>query len=243
MFIKFYLKEDPSILKDKIFVTGFQGIGFAGYIAVSHMIKQLNARPIGYLLSDVLPPIVSMEDNRLALPYTFYAADDLILLLPEAVPDQRERGVILRRISTWVKARGIKEAVLFGGLMNDFKKNDQELARVAYTSKYDVNSRKDVLPPTIEKGLLVVGPIAMLMAFFEAYEIPTLSILSYVDPNRPDPMGAANAIRVFSKIYGKEINVDELERDARKIEQEISEVEKKKLIQESSSASQSNLYV
>ncbi|MGC8600894.1 MAG: proteasome assembly chaperone family protein [Thermoprotei archaeon] len=243
MFIKFLLKEDPSILKDKIFVTGFQGIGFAGYIAVSHMVKQLNARAIGYVLSDMLPPLVSMDDGRLALPYTFFLADDMVILIPEVVPDQRERGILLRRMSSWIKAKGIREAILFGGLMNEFKKNEDELARIAYTSSYNIKSRAELLPPTIEKGLLVVGPIATLMAFFEAYGIPAISILSYVDPNRPDPMGAANAIRVFSKIYGKTIDVTELEKDARRIEQEISEAEKKKLLQESGSAGQGTLYV
>ncbi|MDP7975911.1 MAG: proteasome assembly chaperone family protein [Thermoprotei archaeon] len=243
MFIKFHLKEDPSVLKDKIFITGFQGIGFAGYIAVSHMVKQLNARPVGYILSDLLPPLVSMDDGKLTLPYTFYVADDMVMLVPEVVPDQRERGILLRRVSSWVKSKGVREAILFGGLMNEFKKNEGELARVAYTSSYDVSSKGDSLPPTIEKGLLVVGPIATLMAFFEAYEVPALSILSYVDPNRPDPMGAANAIKVFSKVYGKSIDVAELEKDARRIEQEISEAEKKKLIQESGSAGQGTLYV
>lgn len=243
MFVKFYLKRDASALKDKIFITGFQGIGFAGYIAVSHMVKQLKAEPIGYILSDMLPPLVSMEDDRLTLPYTFYLADDLLILVPEVVPEQRERGLLLRRISSWVKANGIREAVLFGGLMNEFKKSEDELARVAYTSRYEAKAKGDALPPVIEKGLLVVGPIATLMAFFEAYQLPAVSILSYVDPSRPDPMGAANAIKVFSKIYGKSISTEELEKDARKIEQEISEAEKKKLLQESGSANQGTLYV
>ncbi|MGC8630914.1 MAG: proteasome assembly chaperone family protein [Thermoprotei archaeon] len=243
MFVKFYLKRDSSILRDKIFITGFQGIGFAGYIAVSHLVKQLKAEPIGYILSDMLPPLVSMDEDKLSLPYTIYLADDVLILVPEVVPDQRERGLLLRRISSWIKANGIREVVLFGGLMNEFKKDEADLARIAYTSKYDVKSRADVLPPPIEKGLLVVGPIATLMAFFEAYDLPALSILSYVDPNRPDPMGAANAIKVFSKIYGKNIDTEELEKDARKIEQEISEAEKKKLMQESGSAGQGTLYV
>lgn len=243
MFVKFYLKRGSSILRDKIFITGFQGIGFAGYIAVSHLVKQLKAEPIGYILSDMLPPLVSMDEGKLSLPYTIYLADDVLILVPEVVPDQRERGLLLRRISSWIKANGIREVVLFGGLMNEFKKDETDLARIAYTSKYDIKSRADILPPQIEKGLLVVGPIATLMAFFEAYDLPALSILSYVDPNRPDPMGAANAIKVFSKIYGKNIDTEELEKDARKIEQEISEAEKKKLMQESGSAGQGTLYV
>jgi len=243
LYAKIFIKDEGLDLKNKVFITGFQGIGFAGYIAVSHMIKQTKAEPIGYLITDLLPPVVSMNGTAISLPYTFYAANDLLFLLPEAVPEQRERGTLFRKLSYWLKSSGIREAVLIGGLVNEFKKDENDLARVAYTSKYDASSKSAIMPPTIEKGLMIVGPIATLLSLFEALGLPAISILSYVDPNRPDPMGAANAIKVFNNMYGKEISTEELERDARKIEQEISEEEKKKMTEGGTSDQHRALYV
>ncbi|MHA1832401.1 MAG: PAC2 family protein, partial [Candidatus Baldrarchaeia archaeon] len=81
MNIEIILKRKVE-LEGKIFITGFHGIGYAGYIAVNHIIESTNAELLGYVTTEQYPPIVSLDENRVLTPYELFMYKDFILFLP-----------------------------------------------------------------------------------------------------------------------------------------------------------------
>ncbi|MGC8849735.1 MAG: PAC2 family protein, partial [Candidatus Bathyarchaeia archaeon] len=75
------------------------------------------------------------------------------------------------------------------------------------------------LPASIlEPGLYVFGPLASLLIELEFYNFPCIALLPYASPERADPRAAASALRCLSEVYHLDVNVSELEEDAREIE-------------------------
>jgi uncharacterized protein len=114
-----------------------------------------------------------------------------------------------------------KEAILIGGLDKRFQKASESL-RILPTRAYTEAKKLDI--PLLEKGLLVRGPLALLLAHLEMLNFPGLVILPYANVDRPDPAAAAGAIDFLNEFYHLDIETSQLQSDALKIEDEISEI-------------------
>jgi predicted ATP-grasp superfamily ATP-dependent carboligase len=75
--------------------------------------------------------------------------------------------------------------------------------------------------PTLEPGLFVYGPLAIMLGEFEKRNFPAIAILPYASADHADPKAAATAIKAVSKAYGLKVDVKDLEYDAADIEEEI----------------------
>ena len=214
--------KDGEDLRKGVFITGFHGIGQTGQIATSYLIHNLNARRIGFLRAAEIPPFVTTSDEGLITPFELYKADRFVMLRLEFPPARREEPAIIRDIASWIVKEGLEEAVLIGGLDVNFRRpDDKEELKVVPTKAY-LDRHGDRLPASVlEPGLYVFGPLAALLIEFEFYNFPSIALLPYASPDRADPRAAASALRWLSKIYNLDINVSELEEDAREIEMAI----------------------
>jgi len=236
--VQIVLKEE--LPRNAIFVTGFQGIGITGYIAMKHIVSTLKAKPLGFILLSKMPPFVWMEENRLATPIQLFKYENYVFMLVEFMPPPPELYRFVNRICEWVASK-FSEALLIGGLDLRVKRIDEtEKAKFAATSQAIakvLNKGYKVL----ESGLYITGPLALMLMKFEQLDFPAIAILAYADASRPDPMAAAVAIEYFSKIYGIEVKTEQLIRDAQRIEAEIEESIRRK--QERMKSEASALYI
>ncbi len=220
MSVSVVLKE--RIPRDSIFVTGFQGMGIAGYIAVRHMIRALNAKPLGFIMLKRMPPYVWMEGNRLATPMQLFGYQNYVFMLVEFMPPMPDLYVFVDKICEWISETFI-EAFLIGGLdLRVRKEGESERAKFAATTKAIDKVLKQGYR-VLDSGLYITGPLALMLMKFEQLNFPALAVLAYANASRPDPMAAAIAIQYFSEMYGVKVDVDELIRDAQRIEAEIEE--------------------
>ena len=212
---------DESIeLENKILITGFHGVGAAGYIAVRHLTTALPTKKVGYFESDKLPAFISLEDDSLLLPYEFYAYENFIIFLARSQPTREELNELVKALVEWTVKNKLKEALLIGGLDNKFKSEDEELKSVPSKNFLERNKW-----PQLDKGLFVTGPLALLLAYFEMEKFPAVALLPYAERERPDPRASSVAIKAISEFYdGLDINTKELIEDAEKIEKEISSI-------------------
>jgi len=88
------------------------------------------------------------------------------------------------------------------------------------TAHYSLKAMK-LKHPTLEPGLFVYGPLAIMLGEFEKRNFPAVAILPYASADHADPNAAATAIRAVSKAYGLKVDVKDLEYDAADIEEEI----------------------
>jgi len=208
-------------LEGKIFITGFHGIGYAGYIAVNHIIESTKAELLGHVTTEQYPPIVSLDENRVLTPYELFMYKDFVLFLPRFQPPPSEQNDLMRILTEWTVKNRFKEAILIGGLDSKLKAGEEKL-RVVPTSQFKMNNKLKL--KKLDRNLYVVGPLAILLAYYEIKDFPAIALLPYAQRGRPDPLAAATAIQIINQLYDLDISTEQLIKDAKQIEQEIAQL-------------------
>lgn len=230
MAIKIVIEDDQHLnYEDSIFLTGFHGIGWTGYIAIRHIIKTTGSKRIGYIIGDNLPDIVSIEEDHLVLPFEFYSYKNFIIFQPSFQPLLDRDQKLIKELAHWITKSKFKQALLLGGLDIRFQEEahmapmpSQEL-RLAPTQANFLEAKKYNLP-FLDSGLLIRGPLALLLAHLEILNFPALAILPYAQPDRPDPAAAAVSIEFLNTQFQLELSTSQLQTDAQRIEKEIQKI-------------------
>ncbi|MDI9609500.1 MAG: PAC2 family protein [Candidatus Verstraetearchaeota archaeon] len=230
---------DNSSLKGCSLITGFHGLGATGFISVKHAVTSLSADLIGYIETDRIPPFVSMEEKRLSLPFEIYKKDKFVFVLTNVPPHPKERQSFSKALAEWAIDEGFSSSYLIGGLDSRLRPTETDKIRCTVTKKFkDVES---VGIPLLEKGLFVVGPLAVMLTYFEINEFPAIALLPYANPTRPDPMAASVAVENLNKLTNLAMDVSQLITDAQRIEMEIQEFNKQR--QDRGKIDQHTLYI
>ncbi len=208
-------------LKGSTLITGFHGVGQTGYIATSYMIHALKAERVGFIEVANPPPWVGTADGGLVTPFEVYAKGKTVLVKLEFSPHRSEEAEFAKVLANWAVDEKFKDAILVGGLDAAFRQNKHDFC-VVPTGAY-LERAKIFKAPILEPGLLVYGPLAVMLSEFEIHEFPAVAVLPYAEPARADPAAAALAIRRIAKTYGYQVNVNELVNDARFIEREFDQ--------------------
>lgn len=183
------------------------------------MVEALDVKSIGYMETDQLPSFVSLENNRLSLPFEFFKYENLVIFLAKVQPAQSEINEITKTLANWVVTNKFSESILIGGLDSKLKEEDDETHKIVPTKTF---SNPERIGSNLDKGLFVTGPLALMLIYFETMDFPACAILPYCERERPDPRAAATAIQILNKLYPKlKIDLEKLYGDAKKIEEEI----------------------
>jgi len=223
--VKVVLRSDVSGCRT--FITGFHGIGFVGSLAVDYLVYKLSASRVGYVMTNKMPPYVSLSGGRVLLPYELYRRGDLLLLRCNLPVSTAEMHTLTAGVARWVARSGLEEAVLIGGLDGRFRESESEKLRLAPTRRFLSQYPGKVRGKLLEEGLYIIGPLALLLAYFEALDFPALTVLPYVSVEGADPRAASVAIRYLNEVYGLEVDTAELEERGAEIEAELLERRRK----------------
>src|SRR5919109_4017829 len=215
------LLVDSKNLKGSTLITGFHGVGQTGYIATSYMIHAMKADRIGFIDVSNPPPWVGTAEGGLVTPFEVYRSKNTVLVKLEFSPHRSEEAEFAKSIATWAVENKFKDAILIGGLDSSFKQNSEEYC-VVPTGAY-LDRAKLFKAPILEPGLLVYGPLAVMLSEFEIHDFPAIAVLPYAEPARADPAAAALAIRKISKAYSFNVEVTDLVKDAKFIEKEFDQ--------------------
>ncbi|TFG30188.1 proteasome assembly chaperone family protein [Candidatus Thorarchaeota archaeon] len=212
------LKDGFKIKPGSTFICGFHGLGEVGFLSTAHLTRTLEAERIGFIKSDMLPLFVSMENEKLVLPFELYsyAPKKMIFLVPRFQPHQSEQWGFIDQLASWITENKFDETLLLGGLDASFKEDDQEM-RCVPTSEYASKFEKWSVP-LLEEGLFVAGPLALCLAELEMRNQAAIGLLTYATRGRPDPRSAATMLEKINEVYGVEANVEQLLEESREIE-------------------------
>ncbi len=216
------LKDGFKVKPGSTFICGFHGLGEVGFLSTAHLTKTLNADLVGYVKTDMLPLFVSMENERLVLPFEIFSYEPkkMIFLVPRFQPHQSDQWAFVDRLADWVVENKFKEALLMGGLDISFKDEESmenDNIRCVPTSAYlpEINKWS---APILEEGLFVAGPLALFLAELEMRGAPGVGLLAYAKRGRPDPRAAAIMLEKINEVYGVKANVEQLLEESREIE-------------------------
>jgi uncharacterized protein len=212
------LEKGFNIKPESTFICGFHGIGEVGFLSTAHLTRALNAKRVGFIKSDMLPLFVSMENEKLVLPFEIYSYSekDLVFLVPRFQPHQSEQWGFVDRLADWIIESKFAEVLLLGGLDASFKEDDDEM-RCVPTSAYASKVKKWSIP-LLEEGLFVAGPLALLLAELEMKGTAGIGILAYATRGRPDPRAAATMLEKINAVYDLDASVDLLLEESKEIE-------------------------
>jgi uncharacterized protein len=205
----FKLIKQP-IGRNKVFITGFHGVGAVGYLTSKYLSMQKEAEFIGYVSLKRMPMIIRMENDRIGLPFELYNFNDFIILVNEAIPESKDVYSYANIIANWVVENEFKFAILFGGLAEKVKEGSDDV-RIAYTSQFK-NIMKPFAQP-LEKKLSIVGPLALLLAKFEEMKFPAVCILPYARIYEYDLKATYKALKILIEQFKTKIDLTKIEQD------------------------------
>ncbi len=222
--IDFYLKDENEDLSNCVLITGFYGLGRVGFISVNHFVNKLDVELIGYMVSEFLPPFLSVKGRHLTLPFEIYKYKKLVFLATYFEPYKYEHRSFTEGIIKWAKEKKMSHAILIGGLDSRLNTDKDIIAKVVYTSKYGRLFEEPNLP-FMDTGLYISGPMALILMYAEILNFPAIGVLPYAERARPDPIAASRAVEIINEMLGISCGVDELIREAESIENELQELD------------------
>jgi len=205
-------------------IAGYKGFGAVGIITVLHVIESLEMERIGIITAKYHPEYVFRDNRGLSYPFEIYAdrKNKIIALATREIPDDRIRAEFVWELTKFLKQNSIEKLYMIGGLDSRYKKKPDDQLRWIANKHYEGPFPKD---PQFEKGLLIVGPLALQMMFSEIIGIPALTLLPFSKADTPDPAAAAVAIERLNQLLDLNIPTEELLREAARIQEELSKLE------------------
>ena len=208
-----------------VLLTGFHGIGYAGYWTVKFLSQKLEAKRIAFVDSETVSPVSSSSNGKLVTPYEFFQKDDLTIFKVEVPPYRGAEIEFYRKLSEWITKAEFREVALVGGLDLSLR-TDESPYRLVHTSSFKPGP---VLKEAklLEDEQLIVGPVAIMLNYFEAHDFPAYAVLAYSSTDRVDPRAAVASIDILSKCYGFKVDVEPLLKGAEVVETEVTKQERK----------------
>jgi len=207
--------------KGKTIITGFHGIGMVGFIAMDYLIKKLEAKRVNWKYEEYMPAVVFTTGKGIEMPVELYEVKDLLLLKVNMVLEKENMNKFLKDIFKELKLAKTKQFIVLGGLATE----EKSIYGVANSKGEKFISKLDV--KRFKKEITVFGPMAGSLIYGEKTGVPVICMLPNATANLPDPDAASRAVKKLSKAFNFEIDISGLQKEAKKIEDRMKDMENK----------------
>lgn len=208
-------------LKGKTVITGFHGIGFVGFIALDFMVRKLKTEKVDWYFNNNLPAVVFAGKDKLEMPVEFYSKKDLGFMKLSVMAEGEILNAVIEENLKALKKAGVKSLIVIGGLAS---KDQKSIKGISNTKGKKLMGTLKV--DKLEKEITVFGPMASALIHGEKIGLPVVCILPGATSNVPDPKAASRAIKHLAGIFKFEVDTKDLEKDAKKVERRIKELDK-----------------
>ena len=216
--IEIKLFKDTDI-KGYTLIEAFPGAGLVGSMAGSYIIEKLKMEYVGYIDSDAFPPIATIHNNLPMFPARIYRNDKakFVVVISEFTIPSSILYQLGRELLSFVREYGIGSIISIGGMPS------QKPGSKLYLTSPDpgiIKKANTLGISTISDGV-VAGVSAVLMTNAAQFKIPVTDLLVEVNPTVMDPKYAEIAIAGLNKILGTNIDLTDLEKEAKMVESKI----------------------
>src|SRR5487761_240195 len=206
---------------DMVLLTGFHGIGYAGYWTVKYLTQKLEAKRVAFVDSETVSPVASANQGRLVTPYEFFQTGDVTIFKVEVPPYRGAEIEFYRNLSEWITKASFREVALVGGLDASLRSDDTSY-RLVHTHTFKPSG-------VLKDEQIIVGPVAIMLNYFEAHDFPAYGVLAYSSTDRVDPRAAVSSIEILSRCYGFKVDVEPLLKGAEVVETEMTKQQDRKI--------------
>jgi len=228
--------EEPEVLRDKVLITGFHGLGGIGHLTVRYIaetaLKQNAGRRIGYIVSNIMPPFVEvLTDGTFGIPYELIETGDSILLLIRFQPTLEEQALLADELTKIAEREDMRAILLMGGIdISAFPDSDN--APLVYVAN---EIFKEDFLPTVKswdldaapKGIFVTGGVALFLTYATHRNIPAAALFA---PTEKGIINRQEALRLAKKVVSLlnlPVKLDELERELRAAQTVLRKMQEK----------------
>jgi uncharacterized protein len=215
-------------LEGYTFVEGFPGVGLVGPMSISYMIDKLSMEYVGYLDGSNFPPLISIHKGEPMPPVRVYCSTDskVVTIFAEfSMPLDMVREVT-ETVYDFVQKSKIGRIYSIGGIpmgipsgLNSQKK-----------SVFGICSKKSLEPQVVKAGMTPIqegvstGVGAMLLLKSTLNGLDNINVMVSVQPGIVDPIYAETAITCLNKLMKLEIDIADLDKEAKLVEAKIREI-------------------
>ncbi len=222
--IEIKLFEDIR-LEGYTLIEGFPGAGLVGAMACSYMIEKLGMEYIGYIDSESFPPIAVIHNSTPMFPVRVYIdrKRKLIAMISEfTIPTELVHELGFELID-FVRKNAISEIVSIGGIPAEKPSEDA----------FIVTTDESLLKKAAASGIkpinegVIAGVSAIILSNSIVINAPIINLLVEVNPEVTDPKYAEIALTNLKKIINLDVNLEELDKEAKIVEAKIRQMVKK----------------
>ncbi len=209
--------------KGYTFMEGFPGAGLVGPMAISYIIDKLQMKYVGYLESSNFPPLVSIHHSEAMPPIRVYCAEKekLVTIFAEFAVTIDIVAELSQAIYQFIRKNEIVGIFSIGGIPSQGDADKAPFVVSSLPTTYK-NAQSVGLKP-IEEGV-ATGVSAMLLIKATMDKLPDTSIMVPVQQNIIDPIYAVIAIQGLNKLMNLNIDVTDLDKEAKAVEAKIKEL-------------------
>ena len=232
--IELHLNESPK-LHSPILIAGLPDSGRVAKIVLDHLIKTLKAVPLGYLHSDYLPPRVLLKPDGTPelMKHEFYywqntdvTSHDLVLYTGDAQPILPEGAFRLSEaVVNLAQQLGVETLVTVGAFITGRISDNPKVYGAA--SEKDLVKELQALDVEIIDSGAVTWMNGLIPGLAKVRNLKGLFISGETSGFMVDPRAAMIILRVLVKKLGLQIEMKELEDQAKEIDEALKKVGEK----------------
>lgn len=208
-----FTEEKPN---NPIIIEGFPGFGFVSTIATEYLIKHLDAKPIGRIVSDKLMPIAAVHKSEVIYPLEiFYDKKTNIMIVQAVTPVEGLEWRLADSIINLAKEVNAKEIISLEGVASP---GEGEPKIFFYSNKEEKKKQLKNLVKPLEEGIILGVTGALLM---KIKEVPFSCFFVETHSGLPDNKAAAKLIELLDKYLGLTIDVKPLLKHAKEFETKL----------------------
>jgi uncharacterized protein len=222
--IDLHMNEAPR-LRNPVLIAGLPDSGRVAKIVLDHLIKSLKALPLGYLYSDYLPPrlLLGLDGTPDLMKHEFYywvnsqAESDLVLYTGDAQPILPEGAFRLSEAVVSLAERlGVHTIVTVGAFITGRIADNPQVYGAA--SQPDLVGELKALDVKIIDSGAVTWMNGLIPGLAKVRNLKGVFLSGETSGFMIDPRAAVVILRVLTKKLHLEIDMVELEEQAKEIE-------------------------
>lgn len=193
-------------VENPIIIEGVPDIGLVGSIAVSHMVAEQNFEEVGYIKSDLFPPVMVVHDRKVLNPVRIFQKGKLIAILSEIPIDPKAGFILSKKLTEWYKEKGAQLIISISGTPI------QERIDIDEPQVFGTSNNESILKKMEELGVQILqegfisGFYALILKNSIEIGLNSSILLAQCYSSYPDPGAAASILKILNKMT--DLNVD-----------------------------------
>ncbi len=210
-------EEEVVVHKNPIVIEGLPDVGLVGTIAASYIVEKMGYKEIGYVESDLFPPVMVIHEGKLENPFKIYGNEGVVVVLSEVAIPPNAVYPLAGALADWFNGIDAKLVISITGLPAENRMDIEKPEVFAVGNNEEaIKKLKDKQMELMEEGF-IAGHYAMMLRECYKRNLNAISLLAQCFPVYPDPGAAASTIESLEKFVPLGIDVGELMEKAEEI--------------------------